>query len=86
MSLVSYRLRRTMMVSHQHRATRDEIDYSRLFFTHRDVTVYNHPFFHGCIDDYLPDVLYRQLLEMFPKETLHINYRAKATLDTTAQT
>ena len=69
------------MEIHQPGATRDEVDYSRLLFTNRDVTVYDHPFFHGCIDDYLPDALSHDLLATFPEETLHINYSTKATLD-----
>ena len=61
--------------------TRHEVDYSRLLFRNRAAAVYDQPFFHGCIDNYLPDHIYQDLLETFPKETLRINYSAKATLD-----
>ncbi len=59
---------------------RDEADYSSLLLSHRDVAAYEYPFFHGCIDNYLPDELYRSLLQSFPKETLRINYSAENTL------
>lgn len=59
----------------------DEADYRRLLFTNSAVTVYDYPFFHGCIDNYLPDQGYQDLVKTFPKEILHINYTPKATLD-----
>jgi hypothetical protein len=59
---------------------RDEVDYSSLLFSHRDVAAYDYPFFHGAIDNYLPDQVYQSLLNSFPKETLHINYSAENTL------
>jgi hypothetical protein len=59
---------------------RDEVDYSSLLFSHRDVAAYEYPFFHGCIDNYLPEQVYQSLLQSFPKETLRINYSAENTL------
>ena len=61
--------------------TSREVDYSRLLFSHRDVTVYDYPFFHGCIDNYLPSQSYRYLLQDFPKQALYINYGARGAMD-----
>src|SRR5437773_6544283 len=61
--------------------TSREVDYSRLLFSHRDVTVYDDPFFHGCIDNYLPSQSYRYLLQDFPKQALYINYGARGAMD-----
>jgi hypothetical protein len=38
-----------------------EIDYSSLLLTNRNVAVTGYPFFHGCVDNYLPDSTYRSL-------------------------
>jgi hypothetical protein len=54
--------------------TRDKVDYGPLLFTNRDVTVYDYPFSRGCIDNYLPDQIYQELLKAFPTEAIHINY------------
>jgi hypothetical protein len=70
-----------MRIIHKPKETWDQAGYSSLLFTHRDVAVYDYPFFHGCIDHYLPDEIYRDVLQAFPKETLSINYTAKVTLD-----
>jgi len=70
----------TIMEAQKLVGTRDEIDCSPLLFTHRDVATYQYPFFHGCIENYLPEQAYQSLLENFPKETLHINYSPENTL------
>jgi hypothetical protein len=59
---------------------RDEVDYSSLLFSRRDVAAYDSPFFHGCIDNYLPEQVYQSLLQNFPDKTLHVNYSAENTL------
>jgi len=61
-------------------AARDEVDYSSLLFSRRDVAAYEYPFFHGYIDNYLPEQVYQSLLQSFPEKTLHINYGAENTL------
>jgi hypothetical protein len=69
------------MEIYQAEETRDKVDYGPLLFTNRDVTVYDYPFSRGCIDNYLPDQIYQELLKAFPTEAIHINYTADATLD-----
>jgi hypothetical protein len=59
----------------------DEVDHGSLLFSHREVSTYQSPFFHGCIDNYLPDRIYRSLLDTFPDQTLRINYSANVTLE-----
>ena len=65
-------------------APNDESDFGRLLLSHRNVTLYEDPFFHGYIDNYLSEPFYCALLPGFPKNTLRINYESKATLDSTA--
>jgi hypothetical protein len=61
--------------------TCDGADFGRLLFSRREVAGYENPFFHGCIDNYLPAQVYRSLLGTFPEQTLKINYDSKITLD-----
>jgi hypothetical protein len=66
---------------HHANQTFDAFDYRSLLFTNRQATVFDDPFFHGCIDNYLPTEIYQALFKAFPKEQLKINYTAKASLD-----
>ena len=59
---------------------RKGLEPDRLLFTKRNATVNTYPFFYGCIDNYFPETLYRNLLNTFPKEMLRINYKSGLTL------
>ena len=58
-----------------------ESDRQRLLLSQRRVQVMNDPYFTACIDNYLPEHIFKDLLTQFPHQTVSINYNKQCQLE-----